>query len=202
MNHEYTPGEIVIKFWSNGKPDFYKLSNFQYIEGGIQPFDDQLVFQSTEHAFQSRKYLVKDRARFSINGDLGGIDGFKLVFREKEYEKKQNYWMKKNNIGIVAKMATNKTVGKRLGLEIDPEFKSTDELWIQILMCKYRQEQFKQLLKNTGDIYLLEYDRMAYHRFCPGPDSSLAYWGGDIILNDLWGHNKMGKYLMHVRELI
>ena len=202
MDRQYVPGEVVINFWSNGKPDFYKLSNFQYIEGGIQPFDDQLVFASTEHAFQSRRYLLKCRGRFSVKGDLGGIDGFKLVFREKEYEKKQKYWMKKNNIGIVPKMATIKTVGKRLGLEIDPDFKSTDELWMQILQCKYEKEPFKQLLKSSLDTYLLHYDRGAYHRFCPGPTSSPSYWGGLIIQNVLWGGNMMGKYLMQVRDLI
>jgi predicted NAD-dependent protein-ADP-ribosyltransferase YbiA (DUF1768 family) len=198
MDRAYIIGEPVLKFWSNGSPDFYKLSNFQYIEGGIQPFDDQLVFPSTEHAFQSRKYVVKDRARFSVNGDLGIVSGFSLVFREKEYEKKQKYWMKKWNIGIIAKMATNKTVGRRLKLEIDPDFKSTDELWLEILPCKYNKEPFKQLLKSTLDIYLLEFDRGAYHRF----GVSLAFWGGNIIQNDLWGQNQMGKYLMQVRYLL
>jgi hypothetical protein len=202
MEREYVPGEVVINFWSNGKPNYYKLSNFQYIEGGIQPFEDKFVFPSIEHAFQSRKYVVKDRARFSVNGDLGGIGGFKLVFREKEYEKKQNYWMKKNNIGVIAKMATNKTVGKRLGLEIDPDFKSTDELWMQILQCKYEKEPFKQLLKSSLDIYLLHYDRGAYNWLSPGPTASPAFWGGGIRENVLWGKNIMGKYLMQVRDLI
>ena len=72
----------------------------------------------------------------------------------------------------------------------------------KFLCVNIGRNNFKQLLKKTEDIYLLEYDRMAYHRFCPGSDASLAYWGGDIILNDLWGHNKMGKYLMQVRGLI
>lgn len=200
MNREYIIGEPVLKFWSNAgqKLNLYKLSNFQYIEGGIQPFDDKLVFISTEHAFQSRKYVEKDRIRFSVNGDLGTIEGFKLVCREKEYEKKRDYWMKKENIGVVAKMATNEKLGKKLGLERNSEFVSTDELWIQILMCKYRKEEFKQLLKNTKDIYLLEFDRGAYHRFGVSP----VIWGGNIIDNKLWGKNQMGKYLMHVRDLM
>jgi predicted NAD-dependent protein-ADP-ribosyltransferase YbiA (DUF1768 family) len=200
MNREYIPGEPGLKFWSNAgkKLNLYKLSNFQYIEGGIEPFDDELVFVSTEHAFQSRKYVEKDRIRFSINGDLGNIDGFNLVFREKEYEKKRDYWMKKGNIGVIAKMATNEKLGKKLGLERNPDFASTDELWMQILMCKYRKEEFKQLLKSTEDIYLLEFDRMAYHRFGVSP----AFWGGNIVDNKLWGKNQMGKYLMKVRNLI
>ena len=198
MYRSYIIGEPVIKFWSNGPPNFYKLSNFQYIEGGIQPFKDGLIFISTEMAFQSRKYIEKDRVRFSITGDIGTVGGFKKVFRETEYIKKQAYWMKKDNIGIIAKVATNKTVGERLGLEIDQGFKSTDDLWIQILSCKYNKEPFKQLLKNTLDIYLLEFDRSAYHRF----EISPAFWGGNIVQNTLWGQNQMGKYLMHVRELI
>ena len=197
---EYTNGEMVLKFWSNAKKEtkFYKFSNLQHIIDGIKPFDDKLEFASTEHAFQSRKYVEKDRIRFSINGDLGNIDGFKLVFKENEYEKKRDYWFAKDNIGIIAKMATNKKIGKKLGLERNTDFVSTDELWLQILLSKYRIEEFKQLLKKTDDIYLLEFDRMAYHRFNISP----AFWGGNIINNELWGKNQMGKYLMHIRELI
>jgi predicted NAD-dependent protein-ADP-ribosyltransferase YbiA (DUF1768 family) len=200
MKREYVIGEPVLNFWSNAsiKCGFYKFSNFQYIEGGIQPFDDELVFISTEHAFQSRKYAKKDRIRFSVNGDLGNIDGFSLVFREKDHEKKREYWMKKGNIGVIAKMATNEKLGKKLGLERNQDFVSTDELWIQIITCKYRKEEFKQILTNTEDIYLLEFDRMAYHRFNTLP----AFWGGIIIDNKLWGENQMGNYLMHVRDLI
>jgi len=36
------------------------------------------------------------------------------------------------------------------------------------------------------------------HRFNISP----AFWGGNIINNELWGKNQMGKYLMHIRELI
>ena len=57
MNREYTIGEIVIKFWSNGKPDFHKLSNFQYIEGGIQPFDDQLISNQQSMHFNHESIL-------------------------------------------------------------------------------------------------------------------------------------------------
>ena len=197
---EYTKGEMVLKFWSNAKKEtkFYKFSNLQHIIDGIKPFDDKLEFASIEHAFQSRIYVEKDRARFSINGDLGNIDGFKLVFKEKEYEKKRDYWLAKDNIGIIAKMATNKKIGKKLGLERNTDFVSTDELWLQILLSKYRIEEFKHLLKKTDDIYLLEFDRMAYHRFGQSP----AFWGGNIINNELWGKNQMGKYLMHIREII
>jgi predicted NAD-dependent protein-ADP-ribosyltransferase YbiA (DUF1768 family) len=197
---EYIIGEPVLQFWSNAerKHEFYKFSNFQHIKDGIQPFDDKFIFASTEHAFQSRKYVEKDRARFSIDGDLGNIDGFSLVFKEKEYEKKRDYWMNKDNIGVIAKMATDKTRGKKLGLERNQDFVSTDELWMQILLSKYMKEEFKQLLKKTEDIYLLEFDRMAYHRF----GVSLAFWGGNIIDNKLWGKNQMGKYLMEIRKQI
>lgn len=197
---EYIIGEPVLNFWSNAKKEtkFYKFSNFQHIKDGIQPFDDKLIFASIEHAFQSRKYVEKDRSRFSIDGDLGNIDGFSLVFKEKEYEKKRDYWMKKDNIGVIAKMATNEKLGKKLGLTRNPDFVSTDELWMQILLTKYKKEEFKQLLKNTGDIYLLEFDRMAYHRF----DVSPAFWGGNIIDNKLWGKNQMGKYLMEIRKQV
>ena len=101
-------------FFSNGLKPYHKLSNFVYIEQGITY--KGLRYCSVEHAFQAQKYITKQRIQFSVDGDLGNSDtGFKLVFGD-DYVKKRNYWMKKDNIGIIAKMATNIKVGKKLGL--------------------------------------------------------------------------------------
>ena len=49
----YSAGEICINFWSTGKAPFHSLSNFAYIPDGIE--FDELVYPSTEHAFQAQK---------------------------------------------------------------------------------------------------------------------------------------------------
>ena len=69
--------------------------------------------------------------------------------------------MKKDNIGIIAKMATNPKIGKKLGLIRDNNFISSDELWINILTSKFNISTFKNILLQTENNYLLEFDRNA-----------------------------------------
>ena len=85
--------------------------------------------------------MEEDRIRFSIDGDLGTIDGFKLVFPEKVFEKKRDFWMKKGSIGVIAKMATNKAninppifLGKKLDIPI--------KIIIKITLKVYRVNLF------------------------------------------------------------
>ena len=189
----YIPNELVINFWANGKAQLHNLSNFAYISDGIEY--DGLLYNSTEHMFQAQKYIKEQRIRFSINGDLGNWDGLKLVFTVEEYEKKYKYWAKKNNIGIIAKMATNEKIGKKLGLIRDENFSSTPELWLEILKKKYSIKYFGDILKSTHDIYLLEFDRSANNK----NRKTESFWGGLIIDNTLYGNNEMGKYLMEIR---
>ena len=174
-----------IKFNSNSKEPFNKLSNFANIVHGIEL--DGLIYSSVEHMFQSQKFIIEDRMRFSIEGDLGNWLGFSLVSK-----KNVDYWKKKDNIGIIAKMATSKKMIQILGLRKLENFQSNDELWITILMKKYNINEFKEILKNTGDLYLLEFDRNAIRR--------PSYWGGNFLDNVLYGENKMGNYIMEVRD--
>ena len=194
MNRNYIASEPVINIWSNAKQPFCALSNFAFLEDGIEY--ENIIYPSTEHAFQAQKYIPKDRVRFSINGDLGNWDGLALLVKANEVEKKKNYWQKKNNIGIIAKMATNMNTGIKLGLRIIDDFQSRDELWINILTKKFSIPYFKDLLKKTENIYILEYDRGANMR------QICTFWGGIIVNNNLHGYNLMGKYLMRVRDSI
>jgi predicted NAD-dependent protein-ADP-ribosyltransferase YbiA (DUF1768 family) len=194
MFREYTLNEEVINFYSCGIKPFHKLSNFALIKDGIE--FDGLIFYSTEHAFQAQKYIKEQRIRFSIEGDLGNIDsGFKLVFGD-EWEKKKTFWMKKDNIGIIAKMATNIKIGKKLGLIRDVNFSSTNELWIELLTIKFNIIEFKNILKNTQNKYLLEFDRGAKRMYFK---NNISIWSGLIDDGILYGNNLMGKYLMIVR---
>jgi len=186
--------EEVISFNSQSKYPNYLLSNFAYIKEGIVV--EEIKYPSTEHAFQAQKYIEEDRIRFSVDGDLGKMNmGIKLVFEEKLYEKKRKYWLdKKENIGIIAKMATNEKIGKKLGLRRKDNFISTDEIWINILSQKFKIQKFKEVLINTGSKYLLEFDRCA--------EKNNPYWSGIIKNGILYGNNQMGKYLMIIRSQI
>ena len=184
----------VINFYSCGIKPFHKLSNFALIKDGIE--FDGLIFYSVEHAFQAQKYIKEQRIRFSIEGDLGNIDsGFKLVFGD-EWEKKKNFWMKKDNIGIIAKMSTNIKIGKKLGLIRDINFSSTNELWIELLTLKFNIIEFNNILKNTTNKYLLEFDRGAKRMYLK---NNIPIWSGLIENDILYGNNLMGKYLMIIR---
>lgn len=195
VSRNYTGGELVINFWANGKAPFHNLSNFASIPDG---FDyDGIIYPSTEHAFQAQKYIQSQRHRFSITGDFGVWNGINLVYKPEEYEKKYKYWSKKGNIGIIAKMATNEKIGKKLGLIRDEKFNSTDELWMKLLGKKYSIKCFNDLLKSTGDIYLLDFDRGANNKVM----GSNSVWGGLIANNSLYGNNQMGKYLMEIQNI-
>lgn len=192
---EYIKEEKVVNFYSCGTKPYHKLSNFALIKDGIE--FNGLIFYSTEHVFQAQKYIKEQRIRFSVEGDLGNIDsGFKLVFGDK-WEKKKKFWMKKENIGIIAKMATNIKIGKKIGLIRDTNFKSTNELWIKILTLKFNISEFKNILKNTENKYLLEFDRGAKKMYL---NNNVPKWSGLIDGGILYGNNLMGKYLMIIRS--
>tara|TARA_R110002072_G_scaffold260935_1_gene419546 strand:+ start:477 stop:959 length:483 start_codon:yes stop_codon:yes gene_type:complete len=151
---------------------------------------DGVLYPSVEHAFQAQKYIQSQRWRFSTVGDLGVWEGLKLVFKPEDYEKKLKFWSKKGNIGIVAKMATNVRIGKKLGLIRDEKFQPSDDLWLKLLKMKFSIKYFDDILKSTGGTYLLEFDRGA--RIRP------VFWGGLISDDILYGNNQMGKYLMEL----
>lgn len=81
---EYNSNENYVSFFSNAVTPYYKLSNFAYISRGITY--KGLTYYSVEHAYQAQKYIPEQRERFSIEGDLGNLKGFELVF-ERDCEK-------------------------------------------------------------------------------------------------------------------
>lgn len=194
MFRVYKSGESVVKFWANAKAGRYELSNFAIIKEGIKPFDDGNVFLSAEHAYQASKFV--ERYRFAMNGDLGNEDGFKVVFGKNAYKTKKKYWLKKGNIGIIAKMAAKHFA--KYGLTPIKDFVSTPELWMKILKKKFSISRFNKILMGTGDSYLLEFGRGCKKEYDKG---HIPYWNGIIVDNKLYGINMMGMYLMEVRKI-
>ena len=191
--------ENNVKFFSNAAQPFNLLSNFSLIDEGI--IIDGLEFPSSEHAFQANRFdKPKDRQRFTTDGDLGQVDsGFQLIYGD-EWEKKRDWWMKKGNIGIIAKLAVSEKYRKDLGLTINSKFQSTDELWIKILSAKFSIEKLKSVLLSTSGKYLLEFDRGA--KKSQEDYKNPPYWCGLIEDGKLFGHNIMGHYLMIIRAYI
>lgn len=174
-----------LKFYSNAKKPYNKLSNFYYIKEGINY--KGLIFPSIEHAYQSTRLINNDdKIDFTIKGKYGNIDGFKILFNKDEYINKQIYWMKKNNIGILAKMAIKQYDKSKL----NNNNMSKDE-WVKILMLKFKIPEFKDLLLSTNDKILYEFSRH--------PDFYTAYLNDK---NELIGNNFMGECLMEVRNLL
>lgn len=197
IRDDYKINKSYKQFYSNAAHPLNKLSNFAYIKDGIEI--DGLIYPSTEHAFQAQKFIDEDKKRFSITGDIGDIDkGFSLMYPPKEVEDKKKFWMKKGNIGILAKMAVADDKIKKFKLRKVPYFKSSDENWMKILDKKYDHKEFKDILLSTGDNYLLEFDKGAKRRAESGDP---PYYAGliDDDLN-LYGTNKMGIYLMNIRD--
>jgi predicted NAD-dependent protein-ADP-ribosyltransferase YbiA (DUF1768 family) len=189
--------KTYIKFYSGGKLPMCKLSNFYHVKENIKY--DGILYPTTEHAFQAQKYIPEQRIRFSIQGDLGQIDsGFNLVFNVQDVDKKKIFWMQKHMFGVVAKMATDEKRGKKLGLTRNKDFQSTDKLWIDILSKKYEIEEYKDLLKSTGNKYLLEFSKSAKRL------ADKTFWAGliDNETHELYGNNQMGKYIMYIRSII
>jgi predicted NAD-dependent protein-ADP-ribosyltransferase YbiA (DUF1768 family) len=132
-----------------------------------------------------------------MEGDLGSWEGLKLVFKEEDYDKKYKYWGKKNNIGIIAKMATNPKIAKKLGLISDETFQDTYEMRRSILIKQFSIKEFGDILRSTKDYYLLQFDRGSKRRSEKG---NAPFWTGLIKDGVLYGENMMGKYLMEIRK--
>ena len=150
---EYIKNEKVIQFYSSAKEPYYNLSNLSIIREGIDY--NGIKYPSTEHAYQAQKFIESDRKRFSLDGDLGNLSGFALVGANEQQ------WMKKYNIGIIAKMASSDKNIKKLKLTKDPAFdvNKNYDIWIKILREKYKLEWFKEILIGTGNAYLLEFSK-------------------------------------------
>lgn len=181
-----------IYFGSGMKEPYNMLSNFHYciVEG-----PDGRTYPSIEHAYQSNYILEKDM--FASGGILSEYStGFPLVFEEK-VDKKLQYWSRKNNIGILAKMAvSNKKIMSKLKLNRVSTFESSWEIWRELLLSKFRQPKFKEILLSTGDAHLIEFNRGAMREEMNGKSPK---WTGMIKDGRLYGQNLMGQYLMRIR---
>lgn len=166
-------------------------------------------FASSEAAWQALKALNYETfLRFTTKGDLGKLS---LAFFQRLYPKnpdkalkKFNSWTRKLADGIVAKIAANPKHAKKLGLRpgVDMNYErehlsptTENKVWMTLLGLKYRQNpSLKDRLLLTGSKILVELE--------PGAKKGHAHWGGLVVDNAVVGENKMGQYMMKIRETV
>jgi predicted NAD-dependent protein-ADP-ribosyltransferase YbiA (DUF1768 family) len=206
----------VVLFSSNLSPPFNLLSNLARVEEGIEI--GGVRYPSVEHAYQSLKFPRDQKHLLACHGQFGDFqiliesDLFYPRLTKEERAKKMEYWSKKDNIGIIAKMVTDPTVMAKLGMT-PVEFKRTDETWHHLLQQKFAIERFRNVLlplipiptktKNpfvsthyTGKESLVEFQRSANHSPC--------FFGAlvDAENGNVYGKNYMGRMLMEVRSML
>lgn len=188
-----------------------QLSNFA--KCGVMfrdPFGKLQMYSSSEAVWQGSKARSERVSKmFLQDGALGSLAAaaFKKFFPRTDDEKlakKLKYWSRGESVGILAKMASNKKHAKKLGIEeseynYEIEHLPEDELeerWLPILRAKYAPNTpMRKTLLETGEEYLLEFDRGATRR-----DS---FWGAiDDEDGNITGNNFMGRMLMKVRDEI
>ena len=182
----------VIKFNSGAILPYYKLSNFYDVRNendgkmGIEyPENSKNYYPSSEHIYQSLKF-PDSKERFQVNGDLGNFDsGFKCLYKNPdEIKKKINYWSKKKQVGIIAKMVSTKKNFNKCGLQ-DPIFPE-QIIFEDILKQKYKITSLKNILVNTEQKYLLEHSKQSQRN-----------WNNNKIIDHMgWSFGQRNKYII------
>ena len=113
--------------------------------------------------------------------------------------KKASFWKRKKNIGILAKMISKRAWLEKRGIQkLRISEVECESIFEGILMAKYESNpELKKILLDTGDRYLLEFDRAAGRLEKEGKRSR---WGGMIVDGKVVGRNQMGALMMKVRE--
>lgn len=179
-------------------------------------------FPSSEHLWQALKANnAKTFYDFTIDGRWGRLSAAAfLAFAPKtqsagEQQKwalgKYQVWSAKDNVGILAKMASNPDYAEQLNyvpgedMIYERETPATPELekevWLAILRLKFDSHPYgaraKRLLLETGHEYLLEHVRGAVKQPLE------EHWGGcyDKKKKQIVGQNNTGRYIMALRRI-
>lgn len=209
---------MTIYFYSQAQEPYNQLSNLHFspfsfdktkitesmrnVNPRIDEFigDSKFDIPSIEHLWHALK--AKDQETFLrfIMGDLA--TDFSAVFGKDKAEQKRKYWMKKNNIGIVPKMASNKKLQTKLKLKgrmmyerelLDPARERS--VWNDLHVLKYlNNSKARNTLLSTKGKRLVEFARGARLRS--------EHWGGlvDEKTNTVIGDNVMGQYMEQIRD--
>lgn len=227
MNMYRVPGVQVgpfLYFGSGMKAPYNKLSNLNECSVTVKlwvlkNFNEfylkEYTFPSAEAAWWAH-FLLKDAdiTRLAIGGDMSNLEtGLGHFYDGEVLAEKIEYWGRKSNVGIVAKLLAAKKgtnirqTAKELGIYMGTHpvgrygaqgaDSTLTEIWDRILLAKFNQNaSHRQVLLDTGDHHLVEFTRTnidkAYKKF----------WSGRVESNELHGKNFMGECMMRVREVM
>jgi predicted NAD-dependent protein-ADP-ribosyltransferase YbiA (DUF1768 family) len=164
---------------------------------------EPLHFGTIEHLWHALKALDRDTfIAFTESGRFGRFDA--TVFAEffpGNGVAKHAYWAKKQNSGIIPKLASNRKYGVRLGVGKSLKYereRNQDNVqravWRDLLTRKYVANKLhRDTLLSTGDKTLVEFEK----------GSTLArpsFWGGCVRDGTVVGENFMGQMLQEVRS--
>lgn len=218
--------EGIYSFGSGAKEPNHKLSNFylapikltrdnvtpamKQVCPSLEEFLKQggMAFHSSEHLWQSLKAL--NYQTFREFGVAGVLSQWNRVSFARFYPKpgvaatKFDYWNKKQNRGILAKLAANpkhaaRAFGWQQGVDMNFEREHLEaglekQVWVDILQMKFEQNPpLKEILLATGSRPLMEMAR-----------NPVDHWGGMISAETgaIIGCNFMGQYMEAVRDLL
>lgn len=216
-----TPSTVLF---NSGTALNYQLSNFNHANVSLKRSDldaawielnpllesffvdenETIQFMSIEHLWHSLKATDRLMFReFAVGGRFGDAnrENFASVFPSSDADAKMKWWMKKQNVGIIPKMAANKTRGKKLAIanrmnyeRERPSAALEKRVWLAMLRCKYNQNAaHRAVLLKTRNAKLIEFARGAARA------NSNEHWGGCVVNGQVVGENVMGGYLEEVR---
>ena len=180
----------IIHFGSNCKPPYNMFSNFHACDILYKGY----TYTSTEHAYQAQ--LVDEPHIFAADGPIAtlSIESFMyLGYSEKVATQKLKFWKAKQNVGILAKLLVKRFSTKNIGKE------KCAYLFTEILLVKYSQPMFRNVLLDTADSYLLEFDKSSERNF---RSQNIVRWGGMKVNDKIIGHNQQGVLHMIVRQIL
>jgi predicted NAD-dependent protein-ADP-ribosyltransferase YbiA (DUF1768 family) len=220
----------TVFFFSNAAHPLCLLSNFATARVVVRASDDatvsalslvqplirtflaslenhEAVFPTSEHVWQSLKALDLTTFReFTVSGRFGAWDSNVFVATKRgdvdKGKRGMTHWMRKDMLGIQAKLAANPKHGKALELGatkmnyVRERLASDVErtVWLAILRLKYGQNvSALHALRGTGAAtHLVEFDR----------SGAKSHWGGCMRAADgkLVGENVMGLFTMEIRR--
>jgi len=223
---QFHPGDPVLLFKADKAIPLCYLSNLAVVQSGVQ--HNGITYPSVEHAFQAQKFHESVRHLFSVTGVYGNPAnqfhaGWTAYFHAKTptssknaetVEKKKLHWGKKNQFGVLAKMVNNLSkVPKKgrckisdLGLVPNPAWdfgESHERLWMSLLRSKFQDPMMREVLLNTGDAYLIEYQKFEKEKGTDRDhvDFYTAYYNaGQCKHCNEPRCNAIGKFLMKIRD--
>ena len=161
-------------------------------------------FDTVEHVWQALKATRYDTfLQFMSGSRLSKFDPEIFnVFFPGQGQQKYNYWSKKNNNGIIPKLASNPKYGRALGIHTTMDYtreRLNEDLlrsvWTFLLRKKYLSNPTHlSTLVDTGDKKLIEFERGS-------TKEKPAFWGGCVNSDGvLYGRNFMGEMMQQVRN--